>query len=282
MTVRKIIINADDFGLSKGVNEGVVKAHTEGILTSATLMTNMPQAEDAVALAKSLPSLGIGLHLNLTEGKPLSKDPRVSQLTNTAGVFAFSVEKLCLTSLLSPSLRQAIQIELESQIQWALHHNLKPTHLDSHKHFHCFPAIFGIVCKLAKQYEISTIRQPLERQHFDQHWPKPDKKGLRRATILRGCSRIDAILTKAYFKTSELLGIAHTGSINTAYLEAVSLYNSAPIVEIMTHPGYMKGLDKNHTRLVEHREQELEALCSEQTKAAFNKPTIQLVHYGQI
>ncbi len=282
MITRKIIINADDFGLCESVNEGIARAHTEGVLTSTTLMTNMPQADKAVVLAKSLPNLGIGVHLNLTEGKPLSTDPRVGRLTNTAGEFAFSVEKLCLMSLLSHSLRQAIEVELETQIQWMLNHDLKPTHLDSHKHFHCFPAIFGIVCKLAKQYGISKIRQPLECQHFDQHWPKPDKKGLRRAWILRGCSRFDTLFNKTYFKTSELLGIAHTGYISTTYLESVCLYNSSPIVEIMTHPGYMKGLDRNHTRLVEHRQQELEALCSKQIKAAFNKPTIQLVHYGQI
>ncbi len=74
MMDRRIIINADDFGLCDGVNEAVAQAHSDGILTSATIMVNMPAAEKAVKIAKKLPSLGIGVHLNLTEGRPISKD----------------------------------------------------------------------------------------------------------------------------------------------------------------------------------------------------------------
>jgi predicted glycoside hydrolase/deacetylase ChbG (UPF0249 family) len=161
---RKIIINADDFGLCEGVNQGIVKAHTEGVLTSATLMTNMQCAEKAAALAKSLPSLGVGIHLNLTDGRPLAKDRGIGTLCNVNGEFAFNPYQLCSRSALSAKIREAIRMELQAQIQWTLDQGITPTHLDSHKHVHCFPVLFKIVCELAGRFGISAIRWPLEKQ----------------------------------------------------------------------------------------------------------------------
>jgi chitin disaccharide deacetylase len=280
---RKIIINADDFGLCKGVNQGIVKAHTEGVLTSATLMTNMPCAREAVVLAKSLPSLGVGIHLNLTDGLPLAKDNCVGPLCNTGGEFAFNPYQLSWRSALSAKIREAIKAELQAQIQWTLDQGIKPTHLDSHKHIHCFPVLFKIVCELADRFGIPAIRWPREKQVFHRdNWPRPDNKGVFRSRIIRCLAQFNARQNSSYFKTTEFLGIAHTGRIDTAFFNAVSLYNKASIVEIMTHPGFKEGLDVTRTRLVEQREMELRALCSEQTKAGFKEAQIQLVHYGQL
>jgi hopanoid biosynthesis associated protein HpnK len=280
---RKIIINADDFGLCEGVNQGIVKAHTEGVLTSATLMTNMQCAEKAAALAKSLPSLGVGIHLNLTDGRPLAKDRGIGTLCNVNGEFAFNPYQLCSRSALSAKIREAIRMELQAQIQWTLDQGITPTHLDSHKHVHCFPVLFKIVCELAGRFGISAIRWPLEKQPFHHaNWPRPDKKGVFRSRILRCAAEVNARQNSSYFKTTEFLGIAHTGRIDTAFFKAVSIYNQAPIVEIMTHPGFKEGLDATRTRLVEQREMELRALCSEQTKSSVKEAGIQLVHYGQL
>jgi predicted glycoside hydrolase/deacetylase ChbG (UPF0249 family) len=281
--IRKIIINADDFGLCEGVNQGIVKAHTEGVLTSTTLMTNMPCAEAAVVLAKSLPSLGVGIHLNLTNGRPLTKDRCTGHLCTAAGQFAFNPYQLCLRSALSAKIREAIRMELQSQIQWTLDQGIKPTHLDSHKHIHCFPVLFKIVCELAKRFGISTIRWPLEKQKFyHDNWPGPDKKGVFRSRIIRCLAQFNARQNSSYFKTTEFLGIAHTGRIDSAFFMAAARYNKAPIIEIMTHPGFKEGLDATGTRLVEQREMELHTLCSEQTKSSFKEAKIQLVHYGQL
>jgi len=88
---RRVIINADDFGLCDGVNKAVAQAHTDGVLTSATIMANMPAADEAVKIAKKLPNLGVGVHLNLTEGRPLSKDTSIGRLLDTDGQFASSL-----------------------------------------------------------------------------------------------------------------------------------------------------------------------------------------------
>jgi predicted glycoside hydrolase/deacetylase ChbG (UPF0249 family) len=277
---RKVIINADDFGLCQGVNDAVAKARTEGLLTSATLMVNMPCADQAVEIAKSLPNLGVGVHLNLTEGRPVSKN---SYLCNPQGDFAYSAERLCLLSLFSKKFRAAIKIELFTQVEWLKDKGITPTHLDSHKHIHTFPSIFPIVLELARRFDIPAIRLPLERQRFSEaHWPPPGRKGLIKSYIIRNMARLNRLQGPGLFRTSEFLGIAHTGRIDVDFLKAAFLYNSAPVVEIMTHPGFAEGLGQSGSRLVEQRLKELQALCSEQTKFYLSKAEIELVNYGQL
>ena len=115
---KRIIINADDFGLCERVSNAVAQAHTEGVLTSATIMANMPAADEAVKTAKKLPSLGIGVHLNLSEGRPLSKDSSIACLLNSDGEFTLSAFKLSVLSIAGHRIRNAIRTELAAQIQW--------------------------------------------------------------------------------------------------------------------------------------------------------------------
>jgi len=147
---RCIIINADDFGLTKGINKAVRQAHSEGVLTSTTLMANMPAAQQAVEIAKELPRLGVGVHLNLLEGQPVSNESSVKQMLCRQGRFVRSAAALAVKAALSKNVRKAIKIELEAQIRRVIDYGIKPTHLDSHKHIHCFPCIFPIVCGLAE------------------------------------------------------------------------------------------------------------------------------------
>jgi hopanoid biosynthesis associated protein HpnK len=280
---RKIIINADDFGLCEGVNKAVVKAHNDGVLTSATIMTNMPAAEEAIRLAKSMPGLGVGVHLNLTEGFPLTKDTCINCLTDSDGKFTLGPDGLLLRSLLSKKVRNAVKLELQAQIQWFFDKGLKPTHLDSHKHIHCIPPIFKIVVDLAARFAIPAVRWPLGRQKFSYlHLPKPDMKSLFRSRLINFLARINRFQNSKFFKTDQFFGTAYTGRISTSFFQAVSLYNSAKVAEIMTHPGYIEGLDGAQTRLLKQREDELNALCDEKTRLYFEKAKIELVHYGQL
>jgi predicted glycoside hydrolase/deacetylase ChbG (UPF0249 family) len=289
MDGRQIIVNADDFGLCQGVNKGIAEAHTAGILTSATIMANMPAAEQAVEIAHKLSNLGVGVHLNLTEAKPLSQDSNVKQLLESLNKISqfnpLSVPgKLAIISSFSTKVRIAIEAEFTAQIQWVIERGIKPTHLDSHKHIHSFPIIFKIVCRLANRFGIPAVRYTYEPgQVSKKPWPVIyDIDGSKRAASLRMMAKINRWQNPAFFKTYALLGVAHTGNINVDFFKAVSLYNTASIAEIMTHPGYTDGLDANATRLVEQRQVELEAICSETTKRYFKEAGIKLVHYGQL
>ena len=280
---KKVIINADDFGLCEGVNKAIAMAYTKGVLTSATIMANTYSSDEAVKLAKSMPNLGVGIHLNLTEGSPISKDSQVKCLSNKNSEFVFNPGKLFFLSMLSSKIREAVRLELDAQVQWLIKKELRPTHIDSHKHIHTIPAIFKIVTGLAEKYDIPVIRWPIERQKFTSgYWPDPDIKGLIRSKIIRLLARINKLQNPRYFKTDGFLGIAHTGQINVSFFRSVSLQNSASVLEIMTHPGFTEGLNPAKTRLLEQREIELDALCSERTKLYFEKAGIELVHYGQL
>jgi len=280
---KRIIINADDFGLCDGVNKAVAQAHTAGVLTSTTILANMPAAKDAVKIAKQLPTLGVGVHLNLSTGKPISTDKSVKLLLNKNGELGLPPLKLMLLSSLSNEFRTAIRTELASQIQWVIDNGLTPTHLDSHKHIHTFPAIFHIVCELAKKFHIPAVRFAYEPKQISRPpWPLPSEGGRKRAQKMRTLAKINRIQNANFLKTDALLGIAHTGKIDVNFLRAVSLYNPVATAEIMTHPGFTDGLESGQTRLVHQRKTELDALCSERTKQYFNDAKINLVHFGQL
>jgi len=280
---RRIIINADDFGLCDGVNEAVAQAHSDGILTSATIMANMPAADKAVKIAKKLPTLGVGVHLNLTEGRSISKDPCIDRLLDSDGQFAKSPIMLSLLSLAGHKIRKAVRAELSAQIQWIIDHGIKPTHLDSHKHFHSFPALFSIVCQSAGSFRIPAIRWTFEPKELSSiPWPMTSEDGRIRALKVRIMARINRMQNKDFLKNDALLGIAHTGKIDVNFFKAVTLYNSAATVEVMTHPGFTDGLDADKTRLLNQRKVELDALCSEKTRQYFKDAGIKLVHYGQL
>ncbi|MFH1614607.1 MAG: ChbG/HpnK family deacetylase [Planctomycetota bacterium] len=278
-----MIINADDFGQTEGINGAVECAHKEGVLTSATIMANMPAAEDAIEIAKKLPELGVGVHLNLLEGKPVSGDDCVKVLTNSEGEFNFSPAKLAAAGMICRKCAGAIEAECDAQICRVLESGIQPTHLDSHKHVHSFPSIFRIVCRLAERFGIGAIRYTFEPGWASRKpWPGPAPKGRRNAFQIRLMARINRLQNPGFFRNEVLLGIAHTGKIDAEFFKAVAKCNKRyRVIEIMTHPGISAGLDPERTRLIEHRQRELEALCSKETKEVL-KERFKLVHYGQL
>ncbi len=280
---RRIIINADDFGLCEGVNKAVAQAHTEGVLTSATIMVNMPGTAEAFEIGREMPSLAVGVHLNLFEGRAVSKDGRVDCLLDNDGYFAYSPSQLSILSVVSYKIRSAVRAELAAQIQCVFDNGLTPTHLDSHKHIHSSPSIFPIVCNLACRFEIPAVRWVFEPKELSQSpWPLPSQGGRQRAAIVRTMAKINRVQNSQFIKTDAFFGVAHTGRIDINFFKAVSLYHSNRIAEVMTHPGFSDGLEADQTRLVSQRRLELEALCSERTKQYLKDAAIELVHYGKL
>ena len=281
--IRKLIINADDFGLCRGVNRAVVEAHSTGILTSATIMANMPASDEAIVIAKKTPTLGVGVHLNVTDGKPLSSDSTVRPLLDDSGQFKYSAYKLAFKTLANKKILKAVQIELTAQIASIIDRGVKPTHLDSHKHFHCFPPVYKIVYSLAADFGIRAVRWPWEPDTVCcGDWPKVAFLDKARAFLARQmalkCRRLD----NRFIKNDIFFGIAHTGRINDAFWSEIGRTQFTGVAEVMTHPGYVDGLDIGKTRLVEQREIELKCLCAPATKQILAEAGIELVHYGNI
>ncbi len=277
---RKMIINADDFGLCEGVNKAIFEAHSYGVLTSTTVMAGMPGFDEAVEMSKILPSLGVGVHLNVVEGTPVSQDERVKILTGDDGKFKYKPAKLAIKAFFDKKILEAVEVELSAQIEKVIKSGIKPTHLDSHKHFHCFAQVYKIVCRLAEKYNINAIRWPWEPATVCSHyWPKTGPKDKFRAFLVRNmsvhCQKIDS----RFIKTDIFFGLAHTGRIDNNFWSELAAVEYAGTAEVMTHPGYPEGLV--NTRLVKERQIELRWLCGA-TKQLLKDANISLVHFGSI
>ena len=281
--VRKLIINADDFGISPQVNEAVEQAQARGVLTSATIITNLADFVDAVAIAKRLPRLGIGVHLNLFNSKPVSDDWRVRSLLDSGGSFRYSPNALAFVSMFSHRIRTAIRIELAAQIQKLIDSGIEPTHLDSHKHIHFFPSIYPIVCSLARQVGIPAIRYCYEPAAVSNvPWPLPTPEGKKVAGQMRLMAWFNRLYDKGLSKAEQTLGLSHLGRIDTNFFKAVSLYTEAQIFEVMTHPSSEDDPADSGKPFKLNRKAELEALCDERTKKYLQEAGIELTHYGYL
>ena len=185
--------------------------------------------------------------------------------------------------MFSRKTKEAIEIELAEQIQWIIDNGITPTHLDSHKHLHCFSSIYPIVCRLAKRFGIGAIRWPFEPATIcSADWPATSAKDRRRAFIVRTMAKWNKQQTVRFIKTDMFLGLAHTGRIDGQFWAEVGRTQLAGVVEIMTHPGYTDGLSSDKTRLLQQRQTELQWLCSEETKKLMSDAGYELIHYGQI
>ncbi len=149
---KHVIINADDFGLTKRINEAVIKAHEKGVLTSATIMSNGLAVSNAIELAKNYPHLGVGIHLNLTVLAPVLPKEQVPSLVNSHGLFYKTFWKLPFKKT------KEVKKEWRAQIEKVMDMGLIPTHLDSHHHIHAYPPFTQVIVELAHEYKIPSVR----------------------------------------------------------------------------------------------------------------------------
>lgn len=261
MSNKRLIVTADDFGLTEGVNRAIVRAHREGIVTSASLMVNGAAAEDAVALARQYPTLDIGLHLNLTN-KPFS------------------------LALSAPP--KDLEQKVRSQIETAVRTGLNISHLDGHKHVHVIPAVMSIIRRVAPEYGIQAIRTMNTRT--------PDLKSLlrrhanSRSAILNqymlatGARLVWRLTSKGAFSGPDCFyGVTETGFLDLSALSAIIQGLRPGTHEVMCHPGYVDtGLRKTPTRLLEQRERELEVVTSRQIVNLVKEAGVQLVSYRDL
>ncbi|NIJ33121.1 hopanoid biosynthesis-associated protein HpnK [Sphingomonas oligoaromativorans] len=159
---RTLIVTSDDFGASPAVNEAVERAHAHGILTAASLMVAGDAAADAVARAKRLPALGVGLHLVLVEGRPMLPAREVPDLVDETGHFRTNMALAGVNFFFRPSVRRQLAAEIEAQFAAFHATGLPLDHVNAHKHFHLHPTIAGLILSVGRRYGLAAARAPVE------------------------------------------------------------------------------------------------------------------------
>jgi predicted glycoside hydrolase/deacetylase ChbG (UPF0249 family) len=262
----RLIVNADDFGFTRDVNAGIVEAHRGGILTATTLMANGDAFEDAVARARETPSLDVGCHLVLVQGRSVFHPAR--QLPGD------------LKGLIRTLMRRELPVyeEARAQVQKIIAAGIRPSHIDTHKHTHLLPPVLDVVARIAREFDIPWVRRP-----FD--FGTGRGAGLAKRAVALGMRVLAprfARVLKGLRTTDHFTGFGITGTLNGESL--VETLESLPpgLTEFMCHPGRLGAeLRGAATRLKESREIELTALLSPETRRIIEQRGIELVNYLQ-
>ncbi len=258
--MRKLVVNADDFGFTRDVNEGIVHAHREGILTSTTLMATGAAFDHAVALAHETPSLDVGCHLVLvgSPGLPLTV-PRL--------VRAIALRSIRVHDVLSRQVRRILDAGIE------------PTHLDTHKHTHLLPPVLDAVARIAEETGIRWVRRPFDFPLDAKGTPLGARVANRALALVRG--RLTRALERRGCRmTRHFAGFRLTGRYDAA--ELARLISNLPegSTEFMCHPGFCTAeLRAARTRLKESRQRELEALTSREARQALEASGVELANF---
>jgi hopanoid biosynthesis associated protein HpnK len=234
--MKNLIITADDFGAAVEVNEAVERAHRDGILSAASLMVAGSAAADAIARAKTMPRLRVGLHLVLVEGKPVLPVSAVPDLVDASGHFRTDMARAGAAMFFRPKVRAQLQAEIEAQFAAFAATGLALDHVNAHKHFHLHPTIAALMVKIGKAYGVKGARVPLEPQavlaRIEPHKPSgivaltaPFARGLKRRFRRAGIAAPDSVF-----------GLAWSGAMTRARLKGLIEHLPEGLSEIYLHP----------------------------------------------
>ncbi|MBS1813812.1 MAG: ChbG/HpnK family deacetylase [Acidobacteria bacterium] len=263
----QLIVNADDFGLTPGVNRAIAELHAAGALSSATLMACGDAFEDAVRIAQAQPTLGVGCHIVLIDGRPTAPASEVRSLLGPHSQTDFHTSLPRFVAALHSGRIRAEEIELETtaQIRHLQSHGIRVTHVDTHKHTHLFPAVAGPLLRAAQACGVPAIRNP-----FEPAWCSALAGGFVRRTqvaMLRtfeNSFRNQPLIASGSVRTTQgSIGVSATGMLDAAVVKKLCRTLPEGIWELVTHPGYNDAaLAQIKTRLRATRDIERDALLA--------------------
>ena len=271
--MRRVIVNADDFGLSAGVSAGIAEAHSRGVVTSTSMMVHLAGWDDALRLAGATPSLRVGLHVNLLVGEPLTVgDSLRDRRTGCFLPFGAFVRRI-----LSRGIDAAeVEAECEAQLAALRGAGLRVTHIDSHRHTHAMPGVRRGVAAVALRHDL-PLRRPVD----------SGARGLRdlpsspHRALLASAWRATSRRELASRSTDYFAGVTLQGQRNFAErLIALASRLRNGTTEIMVHPGHVDADLATTDTYTAPRERELAALCSASVRRAFEDPGIARITFA--
>jgi hopanoid biosynthesis associated protein HpnK len=233
--VKTLIVTADDFGVDVAVNEAVERGHREGILTAASLMVGGKAAGDAVERARAMPTLGVGLHLVLVEGRPTLPPEQVSRLVDAEGNFRTDMVRSAIAMTFDPRARRQLAAEIEAQFAAFAATGLPLDHVNAHKHFHLHPVIASLMLKSGKQYGLKAARAPVEPRAILMAIEADRAIARDPATLWARLVR-RRLQARGIATPDQVFGLAWSGQMNAARMAALVERLPAGVTEIYTHP----------------------------------------------
>jgi hopanoid biosynthesis associated protein HpnK len=294
--VPRLIVNADDLGLTGGVNRAILQAHQQGIVTSATLMANAQGFSEAVAFLRAMPEdharkLSVGCHVVLVDGTPMSPAESIPSLLDPdapGASFRKKLSKFALAALRGKISLREVEAEASAQIQKLQQAGVTLSHVDCHKHSHMFPVVLEGVLRAAAANGIAAIRNP-----FEPPFARPSTVKFKNALRSAETAMLHLRYARQFRATAERYGLATTdGSIGVTVTGALKLdlfavtLRHLPVegtYEFVCHPGYNDtDLSAAGTRLLQSRETELAVLCSPEARAELQAANVELINYWNL
>jgi len=286
--VRRLIVNADDFGYTSGVNRAILEAHSRGVVTSATLMANGPAFAEAVQLAGTVPKLSIGCHVVLTDGEPVLGAERLPSLTSGShfrdGMIAFAARAIA-----GRIDGDEIAAEASAQIRKIQSAGIAVSHLDTHKHTHLFPKILRPLLRAAADCGVRAVRNP-----FGPRLPLRSSHLLARPGLWTRYAEVrilgrfagkfrEAVDREGFTTPDGTLGIVVTGALDETLFYAIARSIPEGTWEFVCHPGYNDAdLQAGKTRLRESRETELRVLTLPAAREVLAQQGVELISYREL
>ena len=274
-------MNADDFGLTPGVNRAIVELHQAGVLLSATLMAKAGATSEAIALARATPTLGVGCHVVLVDGDPVLPPAKIASLIDPkTGRFPVKLS-VFLTRLFTGRIRSAeIEAEAAAQIGRLQDSGLRLTHIDTHKHTHMFPPVLRAVLRAARAAGIRAVRNPFEPEWAVRATPRASWARAGEVFLLRrfGPAFRRMIVREKFTSTDGTIAVVGTGTLDSDAVRSLLSELPEGTWELVTHPGYNDAdLDRVRTRLRASREIERQALIT-----LMDYPAVDLISFGDL
>ena len=288
--MRRLIVNADDFGLTQGVNRAIVEGHSHGIVTSSTLMANGRAFDDAVQSATSATKLSVGCHVVLVDGSPVfEKKPTATTLSNEKfddGRFYETLNGFALRLLRGRINVDDIEAEATAQIRKLQAAGIVVSHLDTHKHTHILPRVLRPLLRAARACGVPALRNPFGPLHMSVVASRPRLwKRFSQVTVLNrlGRSFRKSVTAAGMFTPDGTVGIVATGAMDIPLFESIVKSLPEGTWELVCHPGYNDAeLAGIRTRLRDSRIQELQLLTSTEAREILARSGVQLVSYRDL
>ncbi len=241
--MKGLIVTADDFGAAREVNDAVEDAHAHGVLTAASLMVAAPAAADAVARAKRISTLRVGLHIVLVEGRPMLPPSSIPDLVDARGYFRTDMVRSATGMFFRPSVRRQLTHEIEAQFDAFRATGLRLDHVNTHKHFHLHPTIASTILKVGKRHGMRAMRVPLEPRavllaaepgmaagpaYVTDPWARLSRARLRRAGLVI---------------PDQVFGLAWSGAMTAERLAGLIRHLPEGLSEIYLHPATAGGFE---------------------------------------